>query len=103
MINDLRLDGSFLDYAVQIGVLLGGILLATRLERRARFGFLVLAACIWTYHVMYDFVVLPISLTLLADAPLTRSRAVNWIILIILVAGMTRRIYFGPKFTEIGA
>jgi Glycosyltransferase family 87 len=103
VINDLRIDGSSLDYGLQIGILLGGMVAALFLERRMKPAFLAAISCIWMYHARYDFVTLLIPAALIIAEPASRLRTVNLAALVVIGIGLTTRIYSGAELSKTGA
>jgi len=95
IVNRLRLDGSVFDFALQIGILLGGIFLAYRSEDTRKLPILAIVSCIWTYHWRYDFVILLIPAALLAATPVSRRWIVELAALAIFGIGLTAPVYQG--------
>jgi len=95
IVNRLRLDGSVFDFALQIGILLGGIFLAYRSEDTRKLTILAIVSCIWTYHWRYDFVILLIPAALLAATPVSRRWIVELAALAIFGIGLTAPVYQG--------
>jgi len=94
-INRLRLDGSVVDFALPISILLSGIFLAYKAENTRKLAILAIVSCIWTYHWRYDFAILLIPAALLASTPVCRRWIVELAALAIVGIGLTAPVYQG--------
>ncbi len=102
IINRLRLDGTPADFALQAGVLLGGILLAYRSAGTKRLAVLAIVACIWTYHWKYDYVMLLIPAALLVTTRVSRRWIIDAVALAIVGIGLTVPVYQGTGILSRG-
>jgi Glycosyltransferase family 87 len=95
IINGLHLDGSWLDLALQLGIVAAAGILSAWLPFEKRLPLLALASCIWTYHSNYDFVALLIPAVLLAKRPINLPWAAQCALLVIIGFGLTGPVYDG--------
>jgi hypothetical protein len=102
IINRLRLDGTAADFALQIGVLLGGIFLAYRSDDTKKLTILAIISCIWTYHWKYDYVTLLIPAALLVATRVSWRWIADVAALAIVGVGLTVPIYQGTGTVSRG-
>jgi hypothetical protein len=97
LINRLRIDGSVCDFALQLLILLGGIILAYRSSGAKRLSILGIVSCGWTYHGSYDFVMLLIPASLLTVASIGRRWFIELTALTIVGIALTAPVYGGTS------
>jgi len=97
IINKLRLDGSAWDILLQLCILIGGGIVASRFSASKKIAFLAVISCTWTYHALYDFAVLLVPAALLIVSPLNRRLLFNVAALVIFGFGLTTTVYAGTS------
>jgi hypothetical protein len=95
IINALRLDGTILDVAAQLTIILLALVVAYRLSFEKRIAFLAVVSCIWSYHALYDFCALLIPVVLLIEARMDRRWILSAAALCIVALGLTLPVYHG--------
>jgi hypothetical protein len=97
IINGLRLDGTVLDTASQLAIILVAFAVAYRLSFQKGIAFLAVVSCIWSYHALYDFCVILIPVALLIEARMNRNWILSAAALCVVALGLTQPIYRGTS------